>query len=118
MPLAGKVVVVTGGSRGIGKGIAIELARGGANVVIAGRTETPEQGPAPGTIWQTLEEITALHAAKAIAMRCDVTKEDEVANLMQRAASAFGHINALVNNAGAAFRPGTLRDIPLSRWYE
>ena len=84
--------VVTGGSRGIGRAIAIELARGGANVVLcyAGN----EQAAA-----ETVAACEAL-GARALAVRCDVADAAQVQNLMDSAVKEFGTIHILVNNAG------------------
>ena len=87
-----KTAVVTGGSRGIGRAIAIELARGGANVVLcyAGN----EQAAA-----ETVAACEAL-GARALAVRCDVADAAQVQNLMDSAVKEFGTIHILVNNAG------------------
>jgi len=70
MSLSGKVAIVTGSSRGIGKAIALGLAREGAIVVVAARSETQHPN-APGTIHATVAEIEAL-GGKALAIRCNV----------------------------------------------
>ena len=92
MNFAGKTAVVTGGSRGIGRAICEELARGGANVVLcyAGRAEAAQ------------ETVTACKAlgAKALAVQCNVADEAQVKALMDAAVKEFGRIDILVNNAG------------------
>ena len=87
-----KTAVVTGGSRGIGRAIAIELARGGANVVIcyAGNEKAANE---------TVAACREL-GAKALAVRCDVSEAEQVRNLMDTAVKEFGTIHILVNNAG------------------
>ena len=87
-----KTAVVTGGSRGIGRAIAIELARGGANVVIcyAGNEKAADE---------TVAACREL-GAKALAVRCDVSEAEQVRNLMDTAVKEFGTIHILVNNAG------------------
>ncbi len=96
--LSGKTAIVTGASRGIGKAISLDLARAGANVVIAARTE--EESPAVvGTIYKTTEEIKKL-GGKALPVRCDVTIVDEVQNMVEKALSTYDAIDILVNNAG------------------
>ena len=96
--LSGKTAIVTGGSRGIGKAISLALARAGANIVIAARSE--EEPPSlPGTIYKTAEEIKEL-GGKALPVRCDVTAPDEVQNMVEKTMSTFGAIDILVNNAG------------------
>jgi citronellol/citronellal dehydrogenase len=113
MKLEGKVAIVTGASRGIGKAIAIALAAGGAHVVVAARTEQ-EGGPLPGTIYKTVDAIRAL-GGKALAIRTDVTREDQVMELAERTLKEFGVIDILVNNAGIDF-PGNVLDVPIKRW--
>ena len=96
--LSGKTAIVTGGSRGIGKAISLALARAGANIVIAARSE--EEPPSlPGTIYKTAEEIKAV-GGKALPVRCNVTTAGEVKNMVEKAMSTYGAIDILVNNAG------------------
>lgn len=113
MKLGGKVAIVTGASRGIGKAIAIAFANEGADVVVAARTEQ-EGGRLPGTIHKTADEIRAL-GRRALAMRTDVTKEESVEELATRTLQEFGAIDILVNNAGINFAAKVL-DIPIKRW--
>jgi len=112
MKLSGKVAIVTGSSRGLGKAIAMGLAREGADVVIAARTET--EGKLPGTIYKTAEEIQAL-GYRAIPVKCDVTNEQSVSDMVHKALTEFGHIDILVNNAGVAY-PYSIAETPLKRW--
>ena len=92
MKFAGKTAVVTGGSRGLGRAVCLELAKGGANVVFcyAGNEAAAKE---------TTAACEAL-GAKALAVRCDVAKADEVKALMDAAVKEFGRIDILVNNAG------------------
>lgn len=92
MNFAGKTAVVTGGSRGLGRAVCLELAKGGANVVFcyAGNEAAAKE---------TTAACEAL-GAKALAVRCDVAKADEVKALMDAAVKEFGRIDILVNNAG------------------
>lgn len=113
MKLEGKVAIVTGASRGIGKAIAIALAREGADVVVAARTEE-ETGSLPGTIHKTADEIHSL-GRRSLAIKTDVTKEEQVAELVSRTLGEFGRIDILVNNAGINV-PGRVLDIPVKRW--
>jgi len=113
MRLKDRVAIVTGASRGIGKAIAIALAAEGARVVVAARTEQ-EGGPLPGTIYKTVDAIHAL-GGKALAIRTDVTKEDDVMRMAERTLKEFGAIDILVNNAGID-SPGTVLDMPVKRW--
>ena len=97
--LTGKVAIVTGGSRGLGKNMAIELARAGADVAVAARTVESGQSKLPGTIHETVEEIEKL-GGKAISIRCDVTSEKDINQMVKQVIDHFGHIDILVNNAG------------------
>ena len=92
MNFSEKTAVVTGGSRGLGRAICLELARGGANVVLcyAGNEAAANE---------TVAACKSL-GATAVAIRCDVSKEDEVKALMDAALKTFGRIDILVNNAG------------------
>lgn len=112
MRLEGKVAIVTGSSRGIGKAIALAMAREGAAVVVAARSE--ETGRLPGNIRQTAAEIQAL-GGRALALRTDVTREEEVEAMVQRTLEAFGQIDILVNNAGIVIY-GPLVQMPIRRW--
>jgi NAD(P)-dependent dehydrogenase (short-subunit alcohol dehydrogenase family) len=96
-PLEGKVAIVTGASRGIGKGVAIELARAGANVVVAARSEDAAANPF-GTIQKTADEISAL-GAKAIPAKLDVTDDENVKQVVAQTLKEFGRIDIVVNNA-------------------
>jgi NAD(P)-dependent dehydrogenase (short-subunit alcohol dehydrogenase family) len=111
--LNGKVAIVTGASRGLGKAIAIGFAKEGANVVVAARTEL-ESKELPGTINQTANEIKAL-GGEALPIRCDVTNEQSVNEMVQKTQDKFGHIDVLVNNAGVAFYRPVLETF-LKRW--
>ncbi len=114
MKLQGRVAIVTGSSRGIGKAIAIGFAEQGADVVVAARTEEVKNERLPGTIHETGREIEAL-GRRAVPVRCDVTDEESVNHMVDIALDAFGHIDVLVNNAGVAFYFPVL-ETPLKRW--
>ena len=98
MSLSGKVAIVTGSSRGIGKATALGLAREGAKVVVAARSEAERTG-APGTIHETVGEIQA-QGGTALAVRCNMREEEDIFALVQRTVDAYGRIDVLVNNAG------------------
>ena len=92
MDFGGKTAVVTGGSRGIGRAVCLELAKGGANVVLCyAGNETAAN--------ETVSACEAL-GAKALAVKCDVADSAQVKALMDEAVKAFGRIDILVNNAG------------------
>ncbi|MGH2369025.1 MAG: SDR family NAD(P)-dependent oxidoreductase, partial [Chloroflexota bacterium] len=104
--LDGKVVLVTGGSRGIGKGIARGMAREGASVVISARPSA------------ALEETTAELAAggaTVLAVPADVADETQVDHLFEAAMERFGRLDVLVNNAGA-FDGGPLDALSTEAW--
>ena len=92
MDFSGKTAVVTGGSRGIGRAVCLELARGGANVVLcyAGNEAAAQE---------TVSACEAL-GTRALAVRCNVADAGEVKALMDTAVQTFGRIDILVNNAG------------------
>lgn len=98
-----KVAVVTGAGSGIGRASAFALAAHGYRLVLAGRRAEP------------IEETAAQAGAEAIAIPCDVTDEDQVAGLFDRAVDRFGRIDLLFNNAGA-FGGGLFDEIPLATW--
>jgi citronellol/citronellal dehydrogenase len=114
MKLAEKVALVTGASRGIGKAIALGLAREGASVIVAARTEVEKEKNLPGTIYQTAREIEDM-GGKAVPVRCDVTDEASVGSMLDKGISTFGKIDILVNNAGVAFHYPIV-ETPLKRW--
>ena len=113
MKLEGKVAIVTGASRGIGKAIAMLYAREGARVVVAARSET-EDPRLPGTIHRTVEEIVA-EGGTAIAYRLDVRNEDEVFAMIEKVEVSYGPVDILVNNAAASY-PASMADLPIKRW--
>jgi citronellol/citronellal dehydrogenase len=110
MKLAGRVAIVTGSSRGIGKDIALAFAAEGADIVVAARSETEPDPRLPGTIYDTAREVEALDRG-ALAVKTDVTNEEEVATLVQRTLDTFGRIDILVNNA-AVLVPRGILDLP------
>ncbi|TDW17687.1 SDR family oxidoreductase [Kribbella kalugense] len=97
--LAGRVAVVTGSSRGIGRALVLALAAAGADVVVSGKSET-EDPRLPGTIHSVAEEVQSL-GARAIAVRTDVRSESQVEALIQRTVDEFGRVDIVVSNAGA-----------------
>ncbi len=101
--LKGKVAVVTGASRGIGKGVAIALGECGATVYVTGRTESTEGFPdflKNTTIQETADEVNRLGGI-GIAHRCDFKKDEEVKELFDRVEREQGKIDILVNSAYA-----------------
>ena len=97
--LDGAVALVTGATRGIGKGIALELATAGARVYFTGRS-TNEDPSRPGTIGATTAEIDAL-GGRSVGVRCDHHADSEVAAVFDRIEKDEGRLDILVNNATA-----------------
>jgi citronellol/citronellal dehydrogenase len=99
MSFFNKTAIITGGTRGIGKAIALKLAAEGANIVIAAKSveENPKLG---GTIYTAAAEIEAA-GGKALAVQCDIRFEDQVQNVIDKTVEKFGGIDILVNNASA-----------------
>lgn len=99
MSFKNKTVFITGASRGIGKAIALRLAKEGANIVVAAKSieENPKLG---GTIFTAAKEIEE-EGGKALAVRCDIRFEDQIEKAIEAAANAFGGIDILINNASA-----------------
>lgn len=97
MRLEEKVALVIGASRGMGKQMALQLAREGADVIIAARTERPGQSETSGTIHQTAEEVRAL-GRKAVPVRVDLASSAEIEAMFTEALAAFGHIDILVHS--------------------
>jgi citronellol/citronellal dehydrogenase len=99
MTFRNKTAIITGATRGIGKAIALKLAKEGANIVIAAKSveENPKLG---GTIFSAAEEIEAA-GGKALAVQCDIRFEEQVQNVVNKTIETFGGIDILVNNASA-----------------
>jgi NAD(P)-dependent dehydrogenase (short-subunit alcohol dehydrogenase family) len=117
--LTGKVAVVTGASRGIGKGIAVALGAQGAAVYVTGRTMTPGSHPLPGAVGETAEEVTR-RGGQGIAVQVDHGDDAQVAALFEQIKSEHGRLDILVNNAYALpedlTEPGAFWEKPLSHW--
>lgn len=100
--LTGKVAVVTGSSRGIGRGIALVLAEQGATVYVTGRTVNPGDYYLPGTVGETAAECTARgkdNGGSGIAVACDHGDDVQVAALFEKVKAEQGRLDILVNNA-------------------
>lgn len=100
MQLQGKNVLITGGSRGIGKAIAIALGREGANVAIAGKTAEPHP-KLEGTIYSAAKEISEAGASKVLPLQSDIRFEESIDQMVKATVEAFGGIDILINNASA-----------------
>jgi citronellol/citronellal dehydrogenase len=94
-----KTVFITGASRGIGKAMALKLAKEGANIVVVAKSieENPKLG---GTIFSAAEEIEKA-GGKALAVQCDIRFEDQITAAVEKTVQTFGGIDVLINNASA-----------------
>ena len=123
--LTDSVTLVAGGSRGVGRGIALGLGEAGATVYVTGRTVSGEESDVPGTIDETAAEVTRL-GGRGIAVRCDHRNDDEVVGVFDRVAREAGRLDVLVNSVWGGyeslFKEGEyIGDLPfwrqpLSRW--
>jgi dehydrogenase/reductase SDR family member 1 len=124
--LKGQIAVVTGASRGIGRGIALGLGQEGATVYVTGRTLQKGMSHWPGTITETSEEITNL-GGDGIAVRCDHRNDSEVEAVFERVQKEQDHLDMLVNNATSFGETPSSRGydpedlfwtLPISQWDE
>lgn len=117
--LSGKVAVVTGASRGMGKGIALALAEQGATVYVTGRTVDPGAAPLPGTVGETAAECDR-RGGKGIAVQVDHADNDQIAALFERVEREQGRLDILVNNAitipDEMTQPGGFWEKPIDNW--
>ncbi len=109
LPLAGRTALITGGTRNIGRGIALQLAKMGANVCINSRQKDADSD-------QTLELIRALNGT-AMHIPCNIADEDNVSQLVSQTVSQFGSIDIFVHSAGIR-RVNALLDTSLKEWHE
>jgi citronellol/citronellal dehydrogenase len=112
-PLAGKTMIMSGGSRGIGLAIAVRAARDGANVAIVAKTDQPDPR-LPGTIHSAAAEIEAA-GGQALPILGDVRDEDSVATAVTQTVERFGGIDIVVNNA-SAINLANIGDLPPKRY--
>ncbi len=118
---------MTGASRGIGKGIALELGRAGAVVYLTGRSLEKGDSRWPGTITETSEEVAA-RGGVGIGVRCDHVNDKDVERLFQRVRDERDRLDVLVNNATSfgespssrGYDPGDVSfwELPISQWDE
>ena len=107
LQLNGKHAIVTGGSKGIGKGIAQSLAGEGCNVTICARTKEELE--------RTADELRKF-GTEILAVQADLTNEEDIEKVVSESAEKFGTIDILVNNAGTIGRSGTFEGTPLDEW--
>ncbi len=96
MNLTNKIIIITGASSGIGKSLATEFARRGANLVLGARQYV--------TLCEIAQGLEQQYNIKSVAVQCDVTIEDDCKHLIQQSILTFGKIDVLVNNAGISMR--------------
>jgi len=117
--LTGKVAVVTGASRGIGKGIALALADEGATIYVTGRTVTPGSYPLPGTVGETAAEVDR-RGGRGFAVQVDHAQDSQVEALFEQVRREQGRLDLLVNNAFSLpedlTEPQPFWEKPLSNW--
>ncbi|KAA8495750.1 Hydroxysteroid dehydrogenase-like protein 2 [Porphyridium purpureum] len=111
--LRGRVAIVTGSSRGIGRQIALDLAARGVNVVITGKSET-EQPNLPGTIYSVAKEAEAF-GVQALPIKLNVRSDADVLNMVEQTMRAFGRIDILVCNSGALWWKDVVQT-PMSKY--
>jgi len=96
MKLNNKIIIITGASSGIGKSLAIECAKRGANIVLAARQYV--------TLCEIAQDLEKQYSIKALAVQCDVAVEEDCAHLIKQTLTTFGKIDVLINNAGISMR--------------
>ena len=97
--MKGRTALITGGSRGIGKAIAMRLAREGVNIAIAAKTAEPHP-KLEGTIFSAAEELEQL-GVKALPLQCDIRYEEQIDAAVSKTVETFGGLDILINNASA-----------------
>jgi citronellol/citronellal dehydrogenase len=113
MRLQEQVVLITGGSRGVGAAVARAVARQGAHVALAAKTIDPHPR-LPGTLGEVAEEIRAM-GQQALTIQTDIRFPDQVEAMVAATMERFGRIDALINNAGAIYW-GTTTEFPAKRY--
>jgi NAD(P)-dependent dehydrogenase (short-subunit alcohol dehydrogenase family) len=111
--LTGRTVFITGGSRGIGKAIALKCAQNGANIVLAAKTTQPHP-KLEGTIYTAAKEVEDA-GGQCLPCICDIRNEKSIQAAVQEAVKKFGGIDILINNASAISPSGTL-ETPMKRF--
>lgn len=111
--LKNKTVFITGGTRGIGKAIALRAARDGANIIIAAKSDKPLAN-LPGTIYTVAEEVEQA-GGHALPVKLDVRDDEAITAAVSQAVDRFGGLDVLVNNASAITLQNTL-ELPMKRF--
>jgi NAD(P)-dependent dehydrogenase (short-subunit alcohol dehydrogenase family) len=112
-PLAGKVAIVTGSSKGIGAAAALALAQAGAAVTVTGRTP----GTGPGSVGAAAARVREA-GGQALAVMADITNETDVSRVFQSTIETFGGVDVLVNNAGVFHLGKSLAELSVREWDE
>ncbi len=110
--LRNKTIIITGGSRGIGRSMALKFAADGANIVLAAKSAEPHP-KLPGTIYSVAEEVEAA-GGQALPIQVDVRDEGTLKAMVEATVERFGGIDAVINNAGAIKLSG-VEHTPLKR---
>mmetsp|Transcript_22094 Transcript_22094/g.41658 ORF Transcript_22094/g.41658 Transcript_22094/m.41658 type:complete len:318 (-) Transcript_22094:174-1127(-) len=111
--LRGKVAIISGATRGIGKACAVALAKQGCNIVVAAKSTTP-QPTLPGTIFSVAEELEQL-GVQALPVKVDMRSLDDVKECVRKTVNMFGRIDILVNNASALWWQ-RIEDTPMNKY--
>jgi len=113
MRLQDQVILITGGSRGVGAAVARAVAGEGAHVALAGKTLEPHP-KLPGTLGEVADEIRSM-GQEALVLQTDIRFPEQVEAMVEQTIAHFGRLDALVNNAGAIFW-GTTTEFPIKRY--
>ncbi len=114
LSLKGKVALVTGASRGIGRAIAIEFAQAGADIILAARSTEASPSKLPGTIEHTAGEIETM-GRRVLCVRTDVSNDEQVEAMAERTLQEFGWLDILVNNAAYNYN-APFHEMAMKRW--
>ena len=115
MQLKDRIAIITGGSSGIGRGIALEFAREGARIAVIDKQETPlRKYHETDVTTPTVSEIEKL-GAQGVFLQTDVADETQITNTIQQTVKHFGGLDILVNNAGIHI-PGSSQEISIADW--
>lgn len=109
MALTGKTVIIVGASRGIGRDMAVALAEAGASIVVTARSETQPDPRLPGTIYTVAREVEE-RGAKALPLRVDATRDEDLEMMVAKTRETFGRIDALIYNPSVLI-PGNTRTV-------